>query len=245
MVIEKVVKRLLGIVLVLVCVTGFCLRVFAIHTGFTTEEVDAERQQKILSNLELHQIPQPSTLVPGPIHCFDVNADGWIVIGSESLDDKFVLVYAPDGTFQYGYTFTDYGTFDVGWNNSNVLIYFVRGDLALELDPQGECVDLRKIQNTWENNDYWNETVRATKREVQGYQYRMRNASGILNLFMWDYAQLIRMDANGNTTVLYDASNEYEVRTVMFLVIGVAFVMAVVLGLVRYLKEVSKHAKRS
>lgn len=221
--------RIRKILLMLFIITIFLWNanesVFAMNTGLSTENMDPQDQQIFLSNINLSLIKiEPKQ---NSISCFDVNDNGLIAIGSANSTDKSVLVYAPDGTFQYGYTFDCSGEFRLEWDDDNIIIYWVRSDVAVLVDEEGKIIEIKEIQNTMENNSYWNHFVSVRQRTVNGSQYTMKNNMGPFNIFASSYSQLIRTDADGNITTIYDISREY---TVKFIIASIVVILCVVFG---------------
>ena len=200
-------------------------RVSAMNTGFTTEEMTPEEQERFLSNVDLSLIiKEPKKRA---IKRFDVNDDGLIAIGSEDSMGKFISVYTSDGTFQYGYRFDCSGDFGVEWDDDNIIIYFVRSDVAALYDDKGENIELREIQNTIDNNSYWNHVVYSNQRTVNGCQYTLRNDMGLFNFIASSYSQLVKTDADGSVSIIYDVNTEYTITVVMVFTAVVLFIIFV------------------
>lgn len=112
------------------------------------------------------------------------------------------------------------------------MVYFVRSDLAVAVNEQGIYLSIQKIENTIENNTYWNQAVYAKKRVCGESTYVMGDLHPLLNIFS-GASILQKIDANGNKTVLYDASRAlYQgivlqtIATVFLVGFGVFIVIA-------------------
>lgn len=198
----------------------------AMNTGFSTENINFNVQQTFLSNINLHLItdePKKSAIT-----CFDVNDNELIAVGSEKSTKKTVSVYASDGTFKYGYTFNCSGEFGVEWDDNNIIIYFVRSDIAALFDETGTNLELKKIQDTTDNNSYWNHSVYSTQRSVNEKQYNMKNNMGLFNIFAPSYSQLIKTETDGNIVTIYDASSTH---TAKFAIVLIAIIVLVALAI--------------
>lgn len=206
------------------------INAFAMNTGFSTSEMSAKEQHIFLSNVNLSLIydePQKSTIT-----CFDVSKSGLIAIGFASAENKYISVYDTTGKFQYGYIFNCNQTFGVQWDNANLIIYFVRSDVAASFSPDGTNVELKEIEDTIDNNSYWNHFVFSKEKTIDGNKYILKNNMGVLNIFASSYSQLLRTDSNGNETVLYDVSTAQMTKTVCIFIavlIFVALVTAVII----------------
>lgn len=197
--------------------------VFAMDTGFSTDNMDLDDQQYFLSSINLLLITEEPE--KSPITCFDVNDSGEIVLGSQDSMKKLVTVYAPDGTFQYGYAFNCDGNFGVEWDGNNIILYFVRSDTAALFDPNGGNLELKRIRDTIDNNSYWNHSVFAEQKVAGGNQYAMRNEGGLRNLFASSYSQLIKTADDGSVITVYDAGDELAITTVIIIVAACLFVV--------------------
>lgn len=206
-----------------------CINALAMNTGFSTEEMNSEEQHTFLSNINLTLIsdePQKSTFT-----CFDVSESGQVVIGFANAQKKYISVYDATGGFQYGYVFNCNQSFGVQWDSANLIIYFVRSDVAASFDSNGDNVELRTIEDTADNNSYWNRCVFSKEKMINTNRYTAKNNMGILNMFASSYSQLLKTDSNGNETIIYDAGTTQTAQTVLF-IIAVLIFAAIVIALV-------------
>lgn len=208
----------------------------AMTTGFSTEEVEPNIQQNFLSNINLKvttEEPKNET-----ISCFDVNEHELIAIGSEDSSKKTVSIYKNDGTFQYAYTFNCSGSFGVEWDDNNLIIYFVRSDIAASFDRNGTNLEIREIQDTIDNNSYWNHSVFSTRKSIDDKQYIIKNSMGLFNVFASSYSQLIETDNNKNIKLLYDVSKMYETRMIItFLSVVILGILTIVIIMLPFIKK--------
>lgn len=199
---------------------------FAIDTGFSTEELTTHDIEEFCTNVEL------SLLLEEPekkaIDCFDVNEKEMIAIGSDNSERDTIYIYSKCGEFQYGYTFSSSGKFGIEWDNDNLLIYFVRSDIVISVNSMGEIEDVLKIQDTLENNSYWNNSVFGSKKSVGSTEYKIQNDIGLLNAFSDSYSQLVATDDAGNVTVVYDVSKSYISSILLSIAAVIVFVCLVV-----------------
>lgn len=201
----RYIRYLFTILLALLLLTNGGIKASAMNTGFSTEALPKDDINTFLKNVKLSVLanePQRNA-----IDCFDVNEDGSIAIGCSSFDNKTVCIYTSDGNFQYGYSFECSGSFGIEMDKNNLIIYFVRSDIAIAVNPIGEVVNILKIQNTSENNSYWNDSVFATKRKVGNTEYTLKNSMGVFNLFASSYSQLITTKVTGEVSIIYDVSS--------------------------------------
>lgn len=205
------------------------------NTGFSTDNMESNDKQTFLSNINLSLITEEPK--KNAIRCFDVNDNGFIVIGSEDSTKKSVSVYAPDGTFKYGYAFNCSGSFGVEWDNNNIILYFVRSDVAALFDDEGKNIELKSIQDTTDNNSYWNNSVYSKQRTINGCQYTMRNNMGLFNTFSSSYSELIKTDASGNITTIYDVNSEYTTKFVItFIAVFLSAAIIISMLILKFIK---------
>ena len=214
----------------------FNLSVGALNTGFSTESLPEDAQKQILSKLSLELIPQNT--FDDSINCFDVREDGMIAIGCLGDDTHVIKIYNRDMVFQYGYTFKCHGIFGLEWDGDFLMIYFVRSDIIASFDPNGACVEMARIENTTENNSYWNHTVFSTKRETENGSYILQNDMGFLNFFEMTYSQLKHIDNEGNESILYDVNSNQLAKYVMTLIVVLILVIIAVFILVSVWRKI-------
>ncbi len=202
----------------------------ALNTGFSVADMSKEEQEKIEGNMQLKLITSEPTKYP--VACFDVREDGMLVIGSDSgIDKKTICVYN-QGEFQYGYTFTSAGDFYVEWDGDLINLCTVRSGLVISIDANGQILQMSEIEDTYANTLYWYD-VGANEKSVQGQTYAIQNDLGILNLFAINYSQLTSTNADGQTTVLYDARTIVFVQSLIVTALTLILVVATVIFLIR------------
>lgn len=212
--------------------------IFGMETGFSTETLSADETDTFLNNVSISMFflePRQEAIM-----CFDVNESGMIAIGTASSENKRIGIYSVDGDFKYGYKFNTSGSFGLEWDKDKINIYFVRSDVAVSVKPSGEIESVLKISNTMDNNTYWNHFVMATKRIVGDTEYVLRNDMGFLNLFASSYSQLIEIDANGKTKLIYDV-NSFKLAQSIVIFVGVIVIISIaVFVLIHQFKEIQR-----
>jgi hypothetical protein len=187
-------------------------------SGFTFREVDSVRQSEILSEMDLtvfSEEPQTS-----PITCFAVSNQEWLVVGWDQGMQKTVCIYSDTGDFQYGFHFSNNGSFEVDWQDTYVAIISIRGNTRIVFDEKGQCIECREIENTVENSNYLRKNIKDTRCMINGTTYEMSN-NGAIRLRP-EYEQVIKTTADGETTILFEADSAVGFSfafTVLFLLI--------------------------
>lgn len=202
----------------------------ALNTGFAVADISEDEQEKIEGNLQLKLIT--SEPIKYPIACFDVREDGMLVIGSNVGIHKQMICVYNQGEFQYGYIFTSAGDFGIEWDGDRINLCFVRGDRVVSVNIDGQILQISKIEDTYANRSYWDD-VRANKKSAQGQTYAIQNDLGILNLFAMGYSQLTSTNADGQTTVLYDARTIASAVSLILTIAIPVFVVIVVVGVIK------------
>ena len=146
---------------------------------------------------------------------------------------KVICIYADDGTFLYGYQFDTYGVFGVEWDQDRLIIYLVRGDGAVVVNPTGEIEAVSEIQNTVENHTYWRKSVFSKERLVGDIKYTLKNNMGILNFFASAYSQVVVEKSSGERAVIYDAGIYHLVSMLVVVVIVLLMICIAIICLTR------------
>lgn len=219
----KMMKNVFMTLMVLLLISCNCLTTYAINSGFDLEPVSNERKLQIQNNIDISVFEQD--VLDNTIECFDVNDDGMIALGTnESSSQKFISIYNSQGVFQYGYQFYCNGSFGVEWDSNNLIIYFVRSDIACSVNPSGEIQEILEIKNTSDNNSYWNNKVFSATRTLGNVEYKIQNDFGILNIFSTSYSQLVIQDFNGQTKTIYDVNSQQLYKLIFEIVCILLFV---------------------
>ena len=200
--------------------------VFAMNTGFSTEELSEKDRSTFASNINISVLKEKP--VDRAIECFDVSENGMIAIGQDGIEEKVLCVYSSDGEFQYGYTFNCTQSFGVEWDGQDINIYFVRSDVLLTVNKEGEIIDIVKVQNTTENNTYRNYMLCSTERTSGDTKYTIRNDMGFLNAFSSSYSQLIVTKSTGEEIILYDVNSDQLTKTLTVFILAVIFFLLAV-----------------
>lgn len=233
-------QRFLSVISLVFLFAATVTRVSAMNTGFSTEELSEKDRSTFVSNINI------STLKEEPaeraIQCFDVSENGLIAIGQDSIDGKVLCVYSSDGKFQYGYAFNCRQSFGVEWAGEDINIFFVRSDVLVTVNPEGEILDIAKVQNTTENNTYWNHAIRSTERTSGDTKYTIRNDMGILNVFSPSYSQLIATKLTAEETILYDVNSVQFAKTLTVCILAVMFFLLAVTVIVRQTIKLNRNA---
>lgn len=200
----KRIYLLLSFVLLIVFSTNV-IEVNAMNTGLSTEELPEETKTTFVSNINVS--PLRAEPEKRGVLCFDVNEQGMIAVGQKGSQGKEICVYTSQGEFLYGYTFNCTQSFGVEWDEQHVNIYFIRSDVIISLDSDGNILDIKSVQDTIDNNSYRNLLLYSTNRTVGNTTYLIRNDMGIFNWFALSFSQIVTIDATGTESIIYDVNS--------------------------------------
>lgn len=218
----KYLREAASVVLVLLAFLAAAIPAQAAELGLATEPLSAEQEATVWSNIEITLLETPPRKFG--IKNFDVSGEGLIAIGSENTVEKIIAVYDPEGTFLYGYTFENDGTFRLQWVGENIFIQLIRSDLGVTVDRTGQILSIVNISDTMENNSYINHVLEAKKRTRGDSVFYLKDGN---DSFDFSYSQLVRVDDDGSEHILYDVSTEQFIKgnAALFLAALVAFIV--------------------
>ncbi len=227
-------KYIFTVLFICCLLSNSILNAFAVNTDFSTETLSEQDMEVFLDNVNISLLTEEPA--KQSIVCFDVRDDRTFAVGFSGLDDDIIAVYNVKGDFEYGYNFKSTGDFGLEWDNDRINIYFVRGDIAVSVNAIGEVENTLKIQNSIENNSYWNKIL-SNKRIVDDTEYTLKNDMGILNLFASSYSQLVATNIDSEELVLYDVNSTQLVSTVAIIIFGVLLFGFSILIIVSFYKR--------
>lgn len=209
------------IVLFLCLLTTNVIEISGMNTGFSTEAMPEEKQTAFVSNISMLRLTQEPA--KKGIQCFDVNEHGMIAVVQESTRGKDVCVYNTQGEFMYGYSFDCGQSIGVEWDYEHINVYFVRSDVIVAIDSDGNIVAVNKVHDTIDNNAHKNDLLYATSRIVDDTTYLIRNDMGVLNWIAPSFSQVVVMDGSGTENIIYDVNSAQLVQ--MIVIVCVVFAM--------------------
>ncbi len=199
-----------------------------------TEEIDKNLENEFLSNIAIELLEDDENIKS--ISCFDISKDGLIILCSENSTEKTICVYNNDMSFKYGYTLTGSGKVGCEFNdNSDVVIYFIRSDIAITLDEKANCIDIHSIPATSNNNDYLNNEVFAKSQNFQHKEYELTN-DGILKILSPDYTKLVVKNADNEVTVIFEASKTEIIIKFLLIAFLISALLVIILWNIKYRK---------
>ena len=216
-------KRILLLLLfvLLMIVSANIIKVNAMNTGFSTEELSEETKKNFVSYVGITLLRTEP--VKSAIVCFDVNEQGMIVVGEKEGDEKKICVYTSHGEFLYGYTFyTTYtGSFAVEWDGQRINLVY--REKIVSLDSDGNILDIKSVLDTADNRAYY-KMLQSSKRTVNDTTYVIRNDMGIFNWIaksFLHFSQIVIIDAEGTEFIIYDVNSMQLGKIIVSICIGI------------------------
>lgn len=204
---------------------------YAITTGFDVESITTEKAKEFLDNINLNYENEETSC--HSIKCFDISDTGLIAIGIDEDTEKHINVYDNTGTFQYGYSFENQGTYGIEFDNDNLIIYTVRGQMAYLLDNKGNCLEVFEICKTSENNSYWQHNVYAKSKSVGNSKYVLSK----IIIFSPSYTKLTKISSDGSEFVIIDVSTDSIVYIIIIIIIALIIIGISIIAIINYFKS--------
>ncbi|MCH5298023.1 MAG: hypothetical protein J1E85_10200 [Ruminococcus sp.] len=203
----------------------------AMTTGFDIEQIPTEQAEEFLDNINL--IYESEEAHHHSIKCFDISDSGLIAVGIDEDIEKHINVYDNNGIFQYGYSFENQGTYGIEFDKDNLIIYTVRGENAYLIDNKGNCLEVCKINNSLENNSYWNHNVFAKSKKVGNSKYVLSKAI----IFSPSYSKLTKISSDGTEFVIVDVSTDSVIYIIIVIIIAITVISISIPSVINYFKN--------
>lgn len=239
---KRMLKFTIVLVLLFVWTAQGTFAIKAFQSEVDTEPISQEEERQFRRNWQVKVIREEPEKMP--IDCFAVSENERIAVGSENSEEKTVCIYTPEGVFQYGYKFKSSGTFFLAWDGNNILVYLVRSDYIVSLDSDGQIVTLCKFSDTSENRKYYREVFCSNQYTVNDKVYKLTSQKKLLSIFTDSYDLITVVDAQGDSTVVYEATNTLLAKALVFCVFAAIFIGVCICVLIYRIKEMKAHTRK-
>lgn len=165
------------------------------------------------------------------IKCFDVNEDGWFALG---FNNNTIQIYDANGTFQYGYSFHTDGTYGLELQESSVVIYLARSNVAVELEKTGNSVRAESVPFS---KTFAGSVMDRTSKKVRNVQYLLERDIGIFDGY---YSRFVSIGEGGTRVILYDTTVRGYFSGIFQYILLSIFPIGFVSIIVRKIKEEDK-----
>lgn len=220
-------KRIVVLLLSVVLFASMCLITFA--TSLELIPLDDDVIERVKNNINIKTTKNP--INSQAIQCFDVSESGIIALGFSGI----VCIYDENFEFCYSHEFENDGSYYIQWVGGNLAIYRVRSSIYLIINSDSEIIEYYDVLDTPENNEYLRNNVYSNSRKIDGNVFVIRDAG--LTYFSPGCSQFVKVDADGNQTVLYDVSFSLSVFVAVFIIIFLAMITGLILLILKKAKE--------
>lgn len=194
--------------------------------GFYTAPISEDDVTAYIEKMQIHNVEDDN--YKGNIQSFDVNENGIYALALSSGSGCRVHVYNPDHEFLYGFTFNVDGAYGIAFHEDSLAVFFIRGNVVLAFDQEGNCIKARKVLNSRQNNAYAREFLDRTEKTVNGKYYALERDIEIGNT----YSRFVVIK-NENKTILYDNSSNHTSGGILSIVLGLSFFAFVAWGAIK------------
>lgn len=220
-------KRLFLIsIIILIILLSLVLSAYASSLyGFESIKLSENEINQIWDKLNIKNLSTNISLddINLPIISFDVSDEEMIILG---FKNNQVIIIDKNKIIQTYLEFSNNGLFYVQWKKNNILLYLVRGGIIVELTSNGQLINMIKTDdNNINNNFLWNEISKKTNIDIDNSTYIVKNDMGILNIFTSSYSQLVKINSNGETVIIYNINNTQLTKIIILVICAVLFIV--------------------
>ena len=220
-------KRLFLIsIIILIILLSLVLSAYASSLyGFESIKLSENEINQIWDKLNIKNLSTNISLddINLPIISFDVSDEEMIILG---FKNNQVIIIDKNKIIQTYLEFSNNGLFYVQWKKNNILFYLVRGGIIVELTSNGQLINMIKTDdNNINNNFLWNEISKKTNIDIDNSTYIVKNDMGILNIFTSSYSQLVKINSNGETVIIYNINNTQLTKIIILVICAVLFIV--------------------
>ena len=178
----------------------------AIATELITEDLGAEQIEGLFASFEVERIEEQEVSVG--FSCFDINDQGDYALGFSFPSKDYIQVFDANSNYKYGYQFNCQGAFCIGLEVDSFVIYDVRSELAVHINENGECCEIKCVPVISENISYRHQIMDARKKVGHNVTYMAEHSmSNSESVSFGTYPRLTRTDVDGKVTILFETKD--------------------------------------
>lgn len=171
------------------------------------------------------QISKSVTKNDSSIVNIDVSDKGYVCV---ALSNETIRVFDDKNNFVEQVEFESDGSYFVAWNDDNLVLFFVRGNIAFEFTLEGENLAVY----SYEPEESVYRELEQTEIEVNNNIYRIMN-----------HSVLTVIDSTGNEITIYESENNLDlIKTLLPPLFGLVVFICFIYFLI---KEINKQYKAS
>ena len=171
------------------------------------------------------------------IQSFDVSKDRIVIVFSDGtmgiFNDKMQLI----NSFEYKPSDTLCG---VMFHGDNIVLFQTRLDYATEITQNGGYVTLYDISNKY--NETMEYAFKNTRRTEKTTCYMSYGGIPEDEMRSWDVPRLVRVDANGQKEIIYDALKYQIIRVIKGMIL---MILAIILAIVLFILYIRVYIPRN
>lgn len=174
-------------------------------------------------NKEEHRTPSSAVGI-------SINSKYEIALG---FKDRYINVYDSNGKFINGYSFNFYGSYVFKYDEmDNIMIFPIRSSACYFFNTDAKLVITREITDEVEEDRYYRALEGNKKVSINGNLYELRESLG--------YTKLLKTDANGNITIIYDMGWDYYTGNILKEVGFLIFIIICLFTLKKTFRKIQK-----
>lgn len=193
--------------LILLITVMFAMNLTQVTSAKETESdtFPQERAESVLEVLNLSKNESINSFddINDPIVCFDVSDAHELLI---VFDSEKIVVTDSDGNIINVLDFNCEGSYYAHWNNGNINLFLPRGDLVVEITPDGKPINITEdVTETDKTASFWSGFNIRRELTVGNKTYVAKKQLGILGFFTSGYTRLSVIDEAKNESVLLNS----------------------------------------
>lgn len=198
--------------------------------SLTIEESD--EAQELWSSLKVKQV---ENIFLDPAISFDVNESGFVLV---LTNNECIVVLDNNNTQVSCFSFESYASCFVKWYNQDILLFLNRGGIIVQMDIYGNLISVMRVnEDDWDTAKIWRELQKSKSVVIEDSEYYMKNNSKIYSLVTSSYSSIEKCDANGNVSVVYDASEQFNALGVLFIMVSIFIIGVLIYMVYKFVKS--------
>lgn len=235
-------KKFLSVIMILITlISSMVIISSAATTQFTTDPFSAQEKAAFIEDTDLKKMKKATKTKS--FECFDVNEKGEIAVLFTGSPEYTICVYNSDFKLKYAFTFKVEGVVACKWSGEDIMVYLANDEVYAKINKKGKWTTLSHIQDSVENSELADSLIHQNRSITVGNTtYTAQNDLGVLNSLQPErsFSQLVKLDANGNKSILFDVSNMQTFRTNLTVLFVVFFISGALYNLLKALQKRKK-----
>lgn len=189
----------------------------------STSPIGKEETTNIITSIDFRK--ENSEKIFSSISCFAIN-DESIALGFNDGDRKYINIYDDYCNYEYSYSFDNYGSFGIDFQNDTLLVYLLRENIVISINKDITTIEVKSVEENDEYQEYLDKFVCSKVKVCNGNKYYL--STGDL-LFSPSYTQLVKVDENNNKEILFDFTKDNYINLFVIGTVVLLFVCIVLL----------------